>query len=279
MSGRFDPYDGTPLVALPPFRLTDRAIEVIAAGEAESWIIIPAHNEEAALTATLAACAAQTLRPLMICVVDNASTDATAEGVRRFTPPPGVGLALVAEPERGTGAAADTGMRVAIAAGARYLLRTDADTLPYPDWAARLVARLQGGLDLVGGKTRPRDDEGLGRGGKLVLRLLLTIANLFAVLRNHRRGMATRYRMIAGHNLGIRAEVYERVGGFPRSRIDEVHEDRALINRVRRHSPRVAIEPRAYTATSARRHRVYGTIGVLRWYANHDSSGAPVDVR
>jgi hypothetical protein len=43
---------------------------------------------------------------------------------------------IVHEPLKGTGAAADTGMREAIAGGAQLLARTDADCLPRHDWTA-----------------------------------------------------------------------------------------------------------------------------------------------
>jgi GT2 family glycosyltransferase len=210
------------------------------------------------------------------------SGDRTAEVVRAgaaaFTAA-GIGLRLVAEPERGTGAAADTGMRVALAAGARFLLRTDADSLPRDDWAARMRERLAGGIDLVAGLIVARDDEHLGPGEYLTVALLMKVGAFGAVLRNWRPGYRTRFRLLTGANCGIRAEMYERVGGFPRARIDEVHDDRALMNRVRLVSDRVISDHRAVVASSARRYRDYGAAGVLRWYMRHETGGRPIDVR
>ena len=85
--------------------------------------------------------------------------------------------------------------------------------------------------------------------------------------------------MLVGSNVGIRAETYERAGGFPRSRIDEVHDDRALMNRTRRITDRIVSDHEAIVATSARRYRVYGLRGVLDWYLYHETHGATVDVR
>lgn len=97
----------------------------------------------------------------MLVVVDNASTDGTAEVVRRFAAEhPSMRIEVVGEPQRGTGAAADTGMLHAVAAGATHLARTDADCLPAPDWTARIRGAFaqRSGLELVAGRllTGPR---------------------------------------------------------------------------------------------------------------------------
>ena len=281
-SARFDEFEGRPLVAVAPVRLDDRRIDVLAPGNADTWVAVPALDEEPWIGGTLDALLAQTLRPLVVCVVDNGSRDGTADVVRAASAAfidGGVGLVLVAEPDRGTGAASDTGMRLAMASGARFLLRTDADSLPRADWAARMRARLDGGMDLVAGRIVAREDEGLSRLEYLTVAVLMKTGAFGAVIRNHRRGYRTRFRLLTGSNLGVRADAYRRVDGFPRARIEEVHDDRALMNRVRRVSPRVVSDHSAVVASSARRYREYGAAGVLRWYMRHDSAGKPVDVR
>jgi glycosyltransferase involved in cell wall biosynthesis len=285
-SRRFERAEGRPLVPLPPFRLEDRAVEVLVPGEAAAWVTLPALDEAAGIGATLAALAAQTLRPLVVCVVDNGSTDGTLDVVRRWaaglttsTSGHGLGARLACEPEKGTGAAADTGMRLAAAAGARYLLRTDADSLPRPGWAARMVRRLGTDADLVAGRMVDRDDEGNAPATRLVLWLLVAIAAAVSVPKNRGRGYRTRFRMMMGSNVGIRADTYLAAGGFPRSRIEEVHDDRVLMNRTRRLTDRIASDRHAVVASSSRRYRRYGLRGVIAWYLRHDSRGAPVDVR
>lgn len=279
---RFEEFAGRPLVHVAPVRLDERPVEILAPGEAETWVTVPAFDEERTIGATLDALRGQRLRPLVVCIVDNMSADRTAEVVRgraaAYTTA-GIGLRLVAEPERGTGAAADTGMRVAIAVGARFLLRTDADSLPRPDWAARMRDRLDGGIDLVAGRVVARDDERLSPGEYIMVALLMKVGAFGAVLRNWRPGFRTRFRLLVGANCAIRAEMYERVGGFPRARIDEVHDDRALMNRVRRVSNRVISDQGAVVACSARRYRAYGAAGVLRWYMRHETAGRSIDVR
>lgn len=283
---RFERAEGRPLVALPPFRLDDRRVEVLVAGDAEAWIVVPALDEAAGIDATLAALVAQTLRPVVVCVVDNGSRDATVSIVRAWASAlaasgdrDGIGIRLAFEPEKGTGAAADTGMRLAAAAGARYLLRTDADSLPRPDWAAHMVDRLSSDADLVAGRMVDRVDEGNGLGRRLTLWALVAIAAAVSVPKNRGPGYRTRFRMMMGSNVGIRTDTYLAAGGFPRSRIEEVHDDRVLMNRTRRVTGRIVSDRRAVVASSSRRYRRYGLRGVLAWYLHHDSRGQAIDVR
>ena len=283
---RFERAEGRPLVDLPPFRLEDRPVDVLVPGDAETWVIMPALDEAAGIRATLAALEAQRLRPLVVCVVDNGSTDGTVDVVRGWaaglaapSSATGLGVRLAREPEKGTGAAADTGMRLAAAAGARYLLRTDADSIPRPGWAARMVRRLATDADLVAGRMVDRADEGNPLPTRLALWLLVVIATAVSVPKNRGPGYRTRFRMMMGSNVGIRADTYLAAGGFPRSRIDEVHDDRVLMNRTRRLTDRITADREAVVEASSRRYRRYGLRGVIAWYLHHDSRGAPVDVR
>jgi glycosyltransferase involved in cell wall biosynthesis len=284
---RFERAEGRPLVPLPPFRLEDRPVETLVAGEADTWVVLPVLDEARGIGPTLAALEAQTLRPLVVCVVDNGSRDDTVAVVRQWAasvaapggPRRGLGIRLVGEPEKGTGAAADTGMRVAAAAGARYLLRTDADSVPRTGWAARMRERLASDMDLVAGRMVDRPDEGNRLPVRLLLWALVTAAAAISVPKNRGRGYRTRFRMMMGSNVGIRASTYLAAGGFPRSAIEEVHDDRVLMNRTRRITDRITGDRRAVVASSSRRYRCYGLRGVIAWYLDHDSRGEAVDVR
>src|SRR6185369_16542748 len=91
-------------------------------------VVVPFYNEEQGMQATLDALAAQSDTDFSIVLVDNASTDGSAAVAQRFveradTPP----TVVVRETQKGTGAAADTGFRTAIARGATHIARTDAD--------------------------------------------------------------------------------------------------------------------------------------------------------
>ncbi len=267
---------------MPPFDLGERPVEILAPGTSELWIVVAAYNEVERVAETLDALARQ-VRSAVVCLVDNASTDATVGTVRAWSAAhPEVPLRLVHEPEKGTGAAADTGFRVAAAAGARLVLRTDADCLPAPDWSAHLADALDSGLDLAIGRTVPRTDlEPLHWWEPAVIEALMAISDLVGRLRpsNRGHGYQTRFRLCIGNNLGTRADMYTASGGFPRSRIEEVHEDRALMNRMRRITPRIGTDREALVATSIRRLRAYGLVGILRWYLDHGGGNGTVDVR
>lgn len=240
------------------------------------WVIIPAYNEAKGIEATLRALDAQDDKRFTLLVVDNASTDGTAEIVRR------AGVRVIHEPRKGTGAAADTGMRYAIAHGATHLARTDADCLPRHDWVRNIRRAFADGLEMVGGKLRPRTDEfPLKLWERWFLPAVVEGAALFGRLRPSNRDPAYLgpYVMMPGATVAITAPLYERAGGFPRTAIEEVHEDRALVNAVRRLTTAYASRRDVVVYGSVRRLRAYGLLGTLAWYADHHYRPEVVDVR
>ncbi len=283
MEPRFEPVLGDALVPLPPFRLEDRRVDTLVPGDYPMWVVIPAYDEAEGIGAALDAASAQTFADFVLCVVDNGSRDATVEVVRAWSAAhPEVACRLVHEPEKGVGAASDTGVRLAIAEGAAIVARTDADSTPIPAWTAEMRGSILGGLDLVVGKPVPRRDQAPLRPGETTLISVLGwAANLVGRWRpsNQGRQYLAPFQLCTGGNLAIRAETYLAAGGFPRSRMEEVHEDRALMNRVRRVTPRIGTNPRAVNPTSIRRLRAYGFVGILRWYLDHGGRVGPVDVR
>jgi glycosyltransferase involved in cell wall biosynthesis len=240
------------------------------------WVIVPAFDEAAGIGATLDALAAQTDRDFRLVVVDNASTDGTADVVRAHPIP----AEIVDEPQRGTGAAADTGMRHAIARGATHLARTDADCLPAPDWTARVRAAFAE-VDLVAGRLLPRTDEGVPAWQRGVLVGAVAVAATFGRFRPGNRvpGALGPYVMSAGCNMAVTAELYEAAGGFPRTRIQDVHEDRALVNAVRPLTARYGYRRDVVVRGSSRRVRAWGLVRTLGWYADHRYRPEHVDIR
>ncbi|MFE0465237.1 glycosyltransferase family 2 protein [Kitasatospora sp. NPDC058965] len=246
------------------------------------WVVVPAYNEEASLPATLRALARQTDTDFECVVVDNGSTDRTPDVVREFAATAGFPVHLADEPRKGTGAAADTGMRYAIAAGARYLARTDADCLPVPGWTAAARRGLAGGLGLVTGQLRPRTDEfRLRLWESRLLPAVVSVAAAFGRIRPGNRDpqYLGPYLMCPGSNLAITAELYQRCGGFPRTAIEELHEDRALVNRVRRVTAAYGQVRGMKVYGSVRRLRAYGLRNTLAWYADHRFRPDVVDIR
>jgi glycosyltransferase involved in cell wall biosynthesis len=95
-------------------------------------VVIPAHNEERYLGACLQALHQQSYPPpeFEVIVVDNASTDGTAQIARQW------GATVVVERRRGIGRARQRGAR---AARGEILASTDADTIVPRDWLERIA--------------------------------------------------------------------------------------------------------------------------------------------
>jgi glycosyltransferase involved in cell wall biosynthesis len=199
-------------------------------------VVVPAYNEAGGIAATVRALADQHDRDFDLVVVDNTSTDGTARVVAEAAARVGLNVEIAVEARKGTGAAADTGVRLAIERGASHVLRCDADTLPAPSWTANARRHFAAGDDLLTGPMRPRTDEfALRVAERLLLPLLVPGAAIFGRFRPGNRGgddlgrpFRGPYVMCPGCNLGVSARAYLDSGGFPRTAIEEAHEDRIL---------------------------------------------------
>ncbi len=242
-------------------------------------VIVPVYNEAAGIGPTLDALEAQTDADFDVYFVDNNSTDASVAIISARNNPR---WHIIRESLKGTGAAADTGMRAAIAAGATLLARTDADCLPRADWTASIRRSLgDDGLGLVGGELVPRHDEGLSLGKRVLLRAAVELAEAFGRIRPGNRSPEYRgpYMMAAGCNVGIRADLYVEAGGFPRTAIEDLHEDRALVNAVRRLTGNYARRRDVVVYGSSRRVTAWGLKNTLLWYKDHQYRPEHVDIR
>jgi glycosyltransferase involved in cell wall biosynthesis len=245
-------------------------------------VVVPFYNEALGMRATLEALAAQSDASFTLILVNNGSTDDSAAIAACFAATTSVPRTIVIqEPRKGTGAASDTGFRHAIALGARWIARTDADCVPDRNWVRNLKRALcHDGLEFVAGKIRPRlDEQPISLAQRGILAAMIWLAEHYGRL--HRRGAQFKYPyfMAAGNNLAITAELYERSGGFPRSAIEEAHEDRVLSEVVRTLTTRAAVRRDVTVYNSARRVRSYGYLNTLRWYRNHGYRPRVVDVR
>jgi glycosyltransferase involved in cell wall biosynthesis len=118
-------------------------------------VILPARNESLAIDRTLAVIA-QILPSAEIIVVDDGSTDATAEVARQAS------AIVVSHPySKGNGAAIKSGAR---AASGDTLVFLDADGQHDPADIPRLLARLDQGYDMVVGARQAGSQASLGRG-------------------------------------------------------------------------------------------------------------------
>jgi glycosyltransferase involved in cell wall biosynthesis len=118
-------------------------------------VILPAQNESAAIGSTLAAIA-RILPSAEIIVVDDGSTDATAEVAKA------AGALVVRHPySKGNGSAVKSGAR---AATGDTLVFLDADGQHDPADIPRLLARLDEGYDMAVGARQAGSQASLGRG-------------------------------------------------------------------------------------------------------------------
>ncbi|MFK0001933.1 glycosyltransferase family 2 protein [Paenarthrobacter sp. NPDC090522] len=245
-------------------------------------IAVPMLNEAKLVRQTLESLAAQVEANFTVVVVDNGSTDGSCGIVEAFAAEnPGMDIRLLHEAEKGTGAAADTGMRFGVDHGATWLARIDADCLAASDWTARIVAGFEAGLELIAGQLVPRDDEGITAAERRMMLLAVEVASFFGRIRpgNKGEGYLGPYQMLPGCNMAITSDMYHRSGGFPRTRIEDLHEDRALSNQVRKLTRNYALRRDVVVYGSSRRVKAWGLKNTLAWYADHRYRPEHVDIR
>lgn len=246
------------------------------------WVVVPAYNEAETIHGALAALAGQTDRAFALVVVDNASTDKTADVVRGFAVSAPFPVEVISEPVRGIGPAADTGFRYAISQGARMLARTDADCVPAPDWVRAARSALSG-AEMACGRSVPRADEHPNLIERRLLPAVTRLAGLCGRYRpahRHRRYL-TPYVLCHGHNIAITADLYLRCGGTPRVPPGGPAEDLGLINRAREHSTLIVRAEYMVVGHSLRRLRAWGARRTLLWYVDrrYVPASSAMDVR
>lgn len=196
-------------------------------------VIVPAHNEEDHITSCLIALrvAAQCPRlrgeQTVLVVVLDACTDRTRSIAKRM------GATTIALSCRNVGAARALGADLALAAGARWLAFTDADTQVAPDWISAQIAQRK---DAVCGTVAVRDWDTYGD-----------------TMRAHYDATYTDadgHRHIHGANLGLSADAYQRAGGFQALASSE---DVALIESLKASGASIAWSAAPRVFTSARR--------------------------
>jgi len=236
-------------------------------------VAIPAHDEEAALGACLAALLAAARDPALggeavaVQVVLDACSDASAAVVCRYRPlfaAAGVGLDCIEVQARRVGAARAAGARLLLALGARWLAFTDADTRVGPHW---LAAQLALDADVVCGSVAVDDWS--------------PHADRADALRAHFDGFyqdRDGHRHIHGANLGVSAAAYQAAGGFEAV---SCHEDVLLVKALEGIGARFAwsAQPRVFTSarTDARARGGFGDT-LLRMLPDSGSGQGPGSV-
>jgi len=209
-------------------------------------VVIPAHNEEKNISATIRALLAQDHPDFEIIVVNNASTDRTAEIARGFP------VKVVHESRKGLLWARERGR---LEATGDIVVNIDADCLPDEDWLSRgtahflddEVAAVSGPYDYYDGTPSFRYIS------RFAQRNVYYLMNLFVQLPMIRGGAV----MIGGNNF-IRRAVIEKMRGY-NTDLTFYGEDTDTAKRVSRHG-RVIFSRSLMMKTSSRRFKDEGTL-------------------
>lgn len=198
-------------------------------------VCIPAHNEQSHIQSCLAAVSKAVAHPglaqekVCIVVVHDSCTDRTALLTQRW---PVVSLSVAF---RNVGQARAAGARYLLEAGARWLAFTDADTVVSEAW---LVHQLSLNCEVVCGTVQVDDWSSHGEFADLARA---------SFLQGYRDQDG--HRHVHGANLGVDAQVYQRVGGFDALACSE---DQALVDALVRSGATIAWSALPRVVTSAR---------------------------
>jgi glycosyltransferase involved in cell wall biosynthesis len=218
-------------------------------------IIIPAYNEEEMIGGCLRAIteADESDSDLEIIVVNNASTDHTADVVSKFPQ-----VKLVNEPQKGLTRARERGR---LESSGDILIYVDADT-KIPKHLIRYIERkfrTDTKLVALSGPYKYHDWHWFGR---LVLWMYhWTLVPLTQLLANR---LLNKGSVFYGANFALRRNALERIGGFD-TRLEFWSEDTQIGRRLCAEG-KVRFFHRAYTYTSARRFYEEGMLRVLLRY-------------
>ena len=226
------------------------------------WVIIPCRNEQVNVESCLNSFRHQTDSRFNIVVVDNGSEDQTLLKVRNWAKAnPRVVVDVVYEERPGIGLACRAGCDFAIHNGATMIARTDADSAVDADWVHEAKQSMVNGFEFVAGRGGANQGERARTMLKaLVMFRLIQVAVMASRLR---RGLPFSSMVMAGFNLGVTAELYQRVGGFTATQINE---DVDLHDRILAVTTNGTYNKRMVAYTSLRRIEKTGLIKTLWWY-------------
>lgn len=216
-------------------------------------IVIPAYNEALYIEATVRAAQAQIYPDFEIIVVDNASSDATAERARAL------GVKVLSETRKGTQWARECGRK---AATGEIIANLDADCLPNPDWLSRGVKWFDDSANVA--VTGPYDyydaTPFFRHFSILVQKTFYYGANIF--LQKINKGA-----LAIGGNVLFRSNVLDRVGGYDTD-ITFYGDDTDMAKKMSKEG-RVVCDRNLVVRTSARRLKQRGNLKMSVIYIYH----------
>jgi glycosyltransferase involved in cell wall biosynthesis len=215
-------------------------------------IVIPAHNEEQFLPETLRAIKALNYKNFEVIVVDNNSTDETAQIAKDY------GAKLITESIKGVAAARHTGFMVAKGS---IIASTDADTIVPSNWLNRIADKFEGRPEMVayGGLYSLYS-------GPLSARMAFPDIAYLAWCMDR---LASGSWSLPGCNMAVRADAFKSIGGFNLSK--DVMEDIDISRRLAKIG-KVVMDQGNIVQTSGRRYGD-GLIKGLTPYAKATRAG------
>lgn len=235
--------------------------------------VVPAYNEQKTIASTIDALWTQTVPLEAIVVVDNDSTDDTANIVeQRQEKYPN--LHLVHEDRKGPGYACNAGFEYAIdEINASTVSRIDSDTQAFPNWneAINKYFDNQPNKQLLTGPSYPLHDAYYKHRDSLLWPLARKGYRVGNIATTH---ALWPLRVAHGHNLSIRSEAFESVGGFPGTSLEDCLDNIELSKRI---YDKFGFKAMGYSMemkvrTSMRRIRKVGYFGLVLARGNLASS-------
>lgn len=216
-------------------------------------IIIPAYNEESCIKETLQCVFKQNYPDFEVIVVDNNSTDKTADIAESM------GVVVLSETRKGTQWARECGRAVATG---EIIANLDADCLPNPDWLQNGVKHFSNNkVVAVGGPYDYYDARKSFRIFSLVFQK--TIYRLFNFLmQKFNRGA-----VLIGGNVFLRSETLEKIGGY-NTDIVFYGDDTDTAKRMSKEGI-VVFDTKLVIKTSARRLKSQGSFKISIIYIYH----------
>ena len=210
-------------------------------------VVVPSRHRPEALARCLAALAASDLDP------DDFEVVVALDG-EDVAAPDAPWVRVVRDRRGGPAAARNRG---AAAARGAVLAFTDDDCVPEPDWARRMLERVEAAPDaLVGG--RFANGVPANRWAEAT-HLILDVV----VAHAHRRGSALAFAVTA--NLAVRADVFRAIGGFDERFDRNAAEDRDFCARCLEAGSQLVLAPEAVV----RHHHDRSALGFLRLHATY----------
>lgn len=223
-------------------------------------VCVPARNEAERLPRFLEALAHQTVQDAVIVVALNNTRDQSREAVdAACVQHPQLKVVVdevsFAPPDAHAGSARRRAMDCAadIAGPGGFILTTDADTRPPPDWLAANAAAMARGLDIVGGRIVIDESEPMS---EVVAAARVLADRYWARVRELEDAVnplpwdpPLRHGDHTGASLCVTVAAYHRCGGVP---IIRTGEDRALVQAVLRQGGRLAHPDDIWTRVSPR---------------------------